>query len=158
MEEYINYKRLEILAKLQKKIVSAKYVLGDDIIEVTATDIKQASKMIDLPSRASSAKIIFKLYIVFGFVASLFSIFFETILDTIFLLFKNPAQVMLFFSGLFMVIIGYVMLQRIRIRETEQYEKMGRASTMNIQNAKVEIYQDSVRELDIEEEKNHEEG
>lgn len=141
VEEYI----ILLQKKLEERIISTKYVLGDDIVEITAADINQASKIIDFdtPSRLPLAKIILKLYMALGISASLAGIFFETFLNTFSLLFKNPIQLILFLSGLVLIIFSYVMLQRIRMREIERQEKMEQqSSTMNFQNSKVEIYKD----------------
>lgn len=143
VEDYIDSQTKEFLKKLEGEIVSNKYVLGDDTVEVTAADIKQAVKMLDKPSHSSWLKITLKLYMVLGGATSLAGIFFETFLNTFSVLFNNPIQFILFLFGLVLFFFGYVMLQRIRAREIEQNWKMKKqSSTMNIQNSTVAIYKD----------------
>lgn len=149
IEDYSARKIFELHKKIEDQVVSNKYVLGDDTVEVTATDVKQAVKILDKPSRSTWLKIIIKLYMALGVATTLAGIFFETFLNTFSVLFKNPIQLILFSSGLLLIIFSYVTLQKIRMREIERQEKMEQqSSTMNFQNSKVEIYKNERKILE----------
>jgi hypothetical protein len=106
--------------ELEARISSNKYVFGDEVVEITASDIKQASEpqvaSIRYSYNRNSQKTIFQLYIVMGVLIAIGGLFYQDLLS---LFYHSPIQLTLFLSGLALSITSYAMLYRIKNRERE---------------------------------------
>lgn len=117
---------------LEQLISERKFVYGDEIVEVTASDIKEASVLIrayrSRVTRNSSLGLLSKLYIALGALIA-FGGYFYPKFQSIF--FENRVQAMAILTGVIMMCIGLVAgnLYRARIRrfqEMEQFNHMER--------------------------------
>jgi H+/Cl- antiporter ClcA len=121
LEEY----KLRQVQVLEERVTSLKYVFGDDVVEVTASDIKQASEtrsspLIRVRERQSLTRSLLAVYVVLGILMGVFGLFY----DQIFLLLRrNPTQLLLSVSGISVSLASYLMLARLRSRDRE-IEKM----------------------------------
>lgn len=110
------------VAELEVRIKERKYVLGDDLIEVTASDIKESSEGHYAENsyrfkRFSLQKMILQIYMVFGFIAMIVGLFYGQIVA---LVQDRPEQLLLVVGGAAFSVICAVMLARIRAREQEE--------------------------------------
>jgi hypothetical protein len=106
--------------ELEERIASRKYVFGDDVIEITAADIKQASEVRNtLPhafARRSASQRILAAYTILGLLMAVTGLFYEQFLG---LFYRNPVQLVLVIGGVGLSIVSYAMLQRFRDRDRE---------------------------------------
>jgi H+/Cl- antiporter ClcA len=115
LEEY----KLRQVQVLEERVTSLKYVFGDDVVEVTASDIKQASEtrsspLIRVRERQSLTRSLLAVYVVLGILMGVFGLFY----DQIFLLLRrNPTQLLLSVSGISVSLASYLMLARLRSRD-----------------------------------------
>jgi undecaprenyl pyrophosphate phosphatase UppP len=113
------YKQQQV-QELEERVASFKYVFGDDVIEITAADVKQATDVRNaFPrtlSRRSTAHTILISYIIMGLLMSIVGLFYEQLID---LFHRNPIQLALVLGGVSLSIVSYAMLQRFRERDLE---------------------------------------
>ena len=128
------YKQRQV-EDLEQRIASRKYVFGDEVVEITAADVKQATEMRGpLPralARRSNAQFILATYTILGIVMSGVGLFYEQFRR---LFYDNPVQLMLVIGGLGLSVASFAMLQRFRDRDREierleQLERIERESS-----------------------------
>lgn len=128
------YKQRQV-EELEQRIASRKYVFGDEVVEITAADVKQATEMRGpLPralARRSNVQFLLTAYAVLGIFMSGVGLFYEQFRR---LFYDNPVQLMLVIGGLALSVASYAMLQRFRDRDREierieQLERIERESS-----------------------------
>jgi predicted phage tail protein len=121
---------------LESVIAERKLVLGDEVLEITASDIKSASELIQIyrPSfrRTQSTELVTRAYIVTGILMMVGSFFYSKILE---IYSSNRTQAMIFLMGAAMAAIGWLFSfwmqtrRRRMIEEAQAYlAVMGRKS------------------------------
>ncbi|WP_045226939.1 hypothetical protein [Methyloterricola oryzae] len=105
--------------ELEESIKQRKYVLGDDLIEITGSDVKEAQDEIGhykiyARRRTSSYKLALQLYSVVGVLMTLGGIFYQ---DVVYLFTQRPQQVAFIVSGIGISIVCVAMLWRLKSRE-----------------------------------------
>ncbi|WP_407291305.1 hypothetical protein [Stutzerimonas zhaodongensis] len=138
LESFKEYKAKE----LEESIKQRKYVLGDDLVEITGADIKEAQDEMGhyklfARRRSSPYKLILQLYSVIGILTALGGFFYE---DVVYIFTERPQQVAFIVAGLSTSIAGVVMLWRLRSREQAEQEllriqRVSAASKVNIEQA-----------------------
>ncbi len=98
---------------IEKLIIDKKSVYGDDVIEITASDIKEIIKYFDRDemlqisetprNRVFLAVIVSRLYVVFGVITMVVAYFYPTIYE---LYIYNQIQAMVFIMGAVLALIG----------------------------------------------------
>lgn len=116
-----SYKQ-RMVSDLENSIKQRKYVLGDDLIEITASDVKEASdggysKIGYVTRRSSVTKTILQVYLIFGFLTAIFGLFYNEI---IVLIRDRPQQLVFIVAGAAVSIVSTVLLARIRVREQQE--------------------------------------
>lgn len=124
---------------LEELVAERKSVLGDDVLEITASDIKEASQRIRAYRPTirpfQSTELVTRAYIVIGVVMMIGSFFYPQI-QTIFV--ENRTQALVFVMGAIMAAVGWlfnywVTSRRGRfVEEAEKYlaiEKLQRYTT-----------------------------
>lgn len=103
---------------LEELVSQKKYAFGDDEIEITASDIREASERIR-PIRLSSRRntlpieLLSKLYTLMGAVLVVAGVYWSDLMN---LLYNNPTQFMLILLGLTVFFLGIMMQMYIKIR------------------------------------------
>jgi hypothetical protein len=117
LESFKNAKANE----LEEQIKSRKYVYGDETIEITANDIKEAADRLRLPYRLGTSRpmtqFVLQIYILLGILTFIGGIFYRQFRDIVF---KDPTQLILIVSGAMIAFMSFVILQRFRLREEER--------------------------------------
>lgn len=112
---------------IESMILEKKAIFGDDFIEITASDIKEAGDRIRpiymYPSkyRNASQLIITKLYVAAGILMMIGAFFYDDIHQ---LLTGNKTQSLLFLMGAFMVILGGVFNYWLKLRRQRLEERL----------------------------------
>jgi ABC-type bacteriocin/lantibiotic exporter with double-glycine peptidase domain len=111
---------------LEKLVAEKKVVFGDDVLEITASDIKEASRNIR-PLRSNivrygNVQILTRLYVLIGILMMLGAIYYREIEDFIY---GNKTRGMLFLMGALLSMIGIAanylyMLRKRRFLDAEQ--------------------------------------
>lgn len=121
--------------ELEESIKQRKYVLGDDLIEITGADVKEAQEEMGhyklfYRKRSSSYKLVLQLYSVIGVLMTLSGIFYQ---DVVYIFTQRPEQVAVIVSGIGISIACVVMLWRLRSKEQAEQELMRiqRSSTVS---------------------------
>jgi len=129
-QERLDRLYLEFKDQIEDYIRSTKYNLGDDFIEVTASDIEEIRRRIRIirPYKSTySRSMIMYLSIVFGVILMIFGIYYDSIMA----IFKegNPVRLFATLYGLLMIIFGvfylFIFKQR-KNKENAYFEKMER--------------------------------
>lgn len=111
---------------LEKLVAEKKVVFGDDVLEITASDIKEASKNIRAlrPTniRYSNVQLLTKVYVSLGVLMMVGAIYYPRIAE---LFQENRTQGMLFLMGALMTLIGllanyFYVLRKRRYLEAER--------------------------------------
>jgi hypothetical protein len=110
---------------LQEAIRAKKEVLGDEVLEITASDVKEAAHGYGAKDRTARKLTVVQLgsnlYIIFGLAVAFYGVFYKEITIA---LRENSFQVGLVGSGVCFAILGVVMrtyfLSRLREREFER--------------------------------------
>ena len=123
MEEAVDrYQRM-----LERFVRDEKFVPGDEVLEITASDVQRASRQVRLiSSRGSTQENILKLYASFGAIIALIGLFYETFQR---LLTDSPIKLALVSSGLIVSLTSAFLLQIYRRRRLEaerEQERMER--------------------------------
>lgn len=112
---------------LEDLISDRKFVFGDETVEVTASDIREAAEHIRAyrprTARYPSYRLVSQVYIFLGFGITLGAIFYPT-LENIFQ--ENRVQAMALITGVIMIAIGVFAgyWSRLRARREEELERM----------------------------------
>ncbi len=111
---------------LENLVAEKKFVFGDDVLEITASDIKEASRKIRVfrPTsiRYRNIQVITKVYVIACVLMMLGAIYYTRIIE---FFQENRTQAMLFIIGAVMTLIGILlnsvfMLRRRRYLEIEK--------------------------------------
>lgn len=118
---------------LEKLVAEKKVVFGDDVLEITASDIKEASKNIRAlrPTniRYSNVQLLTKVYVSLGVLMMVGAIYYPKIAE---LFQENRTQGMLFLMGALMTLIGllanyvYVLRKRRYLEAERMLESIAR--------------------------------
>lgn len=112
---------------LEKIVAERKLVFGDEVLEITASDVKKASQRIrpiqPIIRHMRTTDIVTRAYIVIG-IGLMVGAFFYPQIQVIFV--ENRIQAMIFFMGAAMAAIGWLFNYWVRFRrenldETENY-------------------------------------
>lgn len=118
IKEIEEYKKLKI-TELEKIIISEKYVFGDDVIEITGSDIKKASsahlKVSRSNPKTAATKTLLVVYAFMGVTLMFAGIFYDELMR----LMERPIQFALVTSGIFTSFVSYFLLNRIKYSERE---------------------------------------
>lgn len=124
-QEILNFQQQQ-KAMLESIVSERKVVFGDEVLEITASDIKEASRKIQIfrPTniRYSNVQVITKVYVVLGTLMMISAIFYPKISE---LFYENRTQAMIFLMGGVMTVIGvlanyFYALRRRRYLEVER--------------------------------------
>lgn len=119
LEKFQDQQKAELESFLKEK----KFVFGDDILEVTASDVREASRHFRVTRYSSSpipiTSMLLRAYMVLGVVMAVAGIFYN---DIIAMLEGNPMQLALVLSGLAVTVISFVGSYYFRMREARRYE------------------------------------
>ena len=124
-QEMINFHQQQ-KEMLEKLVAEKKVVFGDDVLEITASDIKEASQNIRAlrPTniRYSNVQIITKVYVALGVLMMVGAIYYPRIIE---IFEENKTQGMLFLMGALMALIGllanyFYVLRKRRYLEAER--------------------------------------
>lgn len=111
---------------IESLVAEKKVVFGDDVLEITASDIKEASRKIKVfrPTsiRYSNVQVLTKVYVILGALMMIGAIFYPRIAE---LFLENRTQAMIFIMGAAMTLIGvlanyFYVLRRRRYLEVER--------------------------------------
>lgn len=111
---------------LEKLVAEKKVVFGDDVLEITASDIKEASRNIralrPTSIRYSNIQLLTKVYVALGVLMMVGAIYYPRIAE---LFQENRTQGMLFLMGAVMTLIGllanyFYVLRKRRYLEAER--------------------------------------
>lgn len=111
---------------LEKLVAEKKVVFGDDVLEITASDIKEASRNIRVlrPTsiRYSNVQLLTKVYVALGVLMMVGAIYYPRIAE---LFQENRTQGMLFLMGAVVTLIGllanyFYVLRKRRYLEAER--------------------------------------
>ena len=109
-------------AKLEENIIKDKSVFGDDLVEITAADIKRYGKKLNITSTKNSkllrVNLVAYAYVVIGFLLSLTGLFYNQI-KTIFQ--NSTEQALMFTMGISMAFVGLFFRQYIFMREKTRH-------------------------------------
>ena len=139
--QYTDAAKQELLAFQQRQqdileqlISERKFVFGDETVEITASDIKEAAEYIKAfrprVARYSSLRSLSQVYVVLG-AAIAFGGYFYPTFQTIFL--ENRVQAMAMATGFAMMALGGLAgyLYRARIRRYDELERMKEMERMH---------------------------
>ena len=124
-------KKLEIVIedlkkRMERDIYDSKYYLGEDNIEITASDIEDIYRRVriikkDYKSYSSKRmmKLVFPLYFFLGIFTMVFGLFYEQIQ---YIIHESPTSLMLILGGFLCSLLGGVMYLFIKQRENERKE------------------------------------
>lgn len=111
---------------LESLIAEKKVVFGDDVLEITASDIKEASRKIrafrPMNIRYNNIQVLTKVYVFLGALMMVGAIFYPRISE---LFQENRTQAMIFLMGALMALIGifanyFYVLRKRRYLEVEK--------------------------------------
>lgn len=125
LQELVNFQAQQ-KGLLEKLISERKFVFGDETVEVTASDIKEASYFIRAIrpqiARFSSVRMISQIYIFLGLLITL-GAFFYPYIQTMF--HENRVQAMALFTGIFITLLGIFTgyWYRLRIRRYDSIRR-----------------------------------
>jgi hypothetical protein len=114
--------------KLENIIQQEKYVFGDDVIEITASDIYQAERFFIIIEERSSYRLastllLFKIYLIIGLAMTFLGLFYKQLL----LLFKSsPPQFIIVIMGFLFTLSSLFMIYliKVKIEKRKRYERM----------------------------------
>lgn len=123
--------------ELEATIKQRKYVLGDDLIEITGSDVKEAQDDMGYSRvvlrRRSSIKFLLQVYFVIGLLMAFGGVFYE---DIIYIFTHRPQQIALIVGGLAFSVVCGVMLWRFRDREQNEEDLLRVERLINREVAK----------------------
>ena len=103
---------------LEKEIRRRKYVPGDEFIEITASDLKQASQFIKiyLPRRTSMLKLASFMYLVLGILMVLGGLFYNELRAA---MLEDPTRAAIVLGGVMLSLISIITFWRVKRREID---------------------------------------
>jgi hypothetical protein len=110
---------------LEDHLVKDKYVIGDDLVEITASDIKEAldDMKVIYPGeqkslfKSESMKLASLVYVILGVLITIGSMYYDYFQE---LLFNNPSKAFLLMLGITMTVMGVILNFIIRKRELDR--------------------------------------
>lgn len=123
--------------KLEEYLLKERYVIGDDEIEITGSDIKEFQDNIRIVSRrkpfkSTTIRLASYLYIFIGITTTIVGFtydFFKTFIET------NQEQAMISLMGLAITFVGVFFLFYLKLREKRYSEEEKRSSTQHSRQA-----------------------
>ncbi len=112
--------------QLEAMIEHEKYVFGDEIVEITASDIRELEKRFYVKEerayRFPTTTILLKMYFVVGIGMAVFGVFYDQFME---LLTGNPIQRLLVLSGVGLSVLSIIGNYYLRVRQEmrEHHEK-----------------------------------
>jgi len=141
LEQLEKFKK-EQVTNLEEYLVKDKYVLGDDLVEITASDIKEAldNMKVSYSRKRESSSFLFKseaiktasiVYTTLGMIITIGAFYYEKFID---LLIEKPTTAKLALVGIIMTMLGLLMNFTIRRKEREMKKKKDELTKINIEN------------------------
>lgn len=119
LEEFQEQRKSE----LERYLKNRKYVFGDETIEITASDIREASKQFKIAeltkSKLPMTSMVLKLYMVFGIGLTIVGLFYPQIKQMID---ENPNQLLLIASGLILSLLSFFGSYYFKARQDRNLE------------------------------------
>jgi hypothetical protein len=110
---------------LEGLVAERKLVLGDEVLEITASDIKAASERIQVlgPTlrRAQSTELVTRAYIVIGVSMMVGAIFYPQLME---IYASNRTQALIFFTGATMAAAGWLFSYWVQTRRRRMDEEI----------------------------------
>lgn len=112
---------------LEKLISDRKLVYGDDVLEITASDIKEAAHRIQpirpIVRQYQSSRLLTRAYIVMGVAMMIGALFYPQIQE---ILEKNRFQALFFFMGASITVIGWLFGYWLKLRQRRYVEQLNK--------------------------------
>ena len=136
------------VAELEEIIKKRKYIPGEKIVEITASDVEQASKYIRfiMPKRYESMKFLFGLYSIAGLFMTIFGLFYPELLD---ILRHSPERIILASGGLAVSIVGLLgyfkikhkelMLKELELRDIDELDNIKKILIRKLEEGQIEL-------------------
>jgi len=111
--------------KLEQIIQKDKYVFGDETIEITASDIRQAEKRFNIDDRHyykyPMSNILLKIYFIAGVLLTVFGMFYEKVM---YIIKDNPQQLMFIVAGISLMLVSLLgsYFLKYRMEQRKRYE------------------------------------
>jgi hypothetical protein len=118
-EERLSKFNSEIKEEIENYLRERKYVPGDELIEVTASDIDEVAYRfrIQRPIRSNKKTLIPIVYSIIGLFTTTIGIFYNQIIS---LLQGDPKRLILIAGGMFMLLISWFYLYLLKLREKQE--------------------------------------
>ncbi len=130
---------------LEGLIAERKLVLGDDVLEITASDIKSASERIQVyrPAfrRNQSTELVTRAYVVIGIAMMAGSFFYPQLME---IYASNKAQALIFVMGAAMAAVGGIFSYWIQSRRRRIYEE-AEAYMSSVSRREIEVLKSSAK-------------
>lgn len=119
LERFQEQRKEELKALLKNR----KYVFGDDVLEITASDIRDAERHFKVSeiskSRLPITSMLFKLYMIMGVLMVFVGLFYPDLRQ---LIDRNPVQLALVLTGVMLSLVSFFGSYYFRIREVRRAE------------------------------------
>jgi len=119
LERFQSQRKEELESFLKKK----KYIFGDDVVEITASDIRETDKyfkVIDYSkSRLPFTHMLLKIYLIAGIAMVIVGLFYPFFIQ---LISSNPKQIVLVIGGLCLSFVSFFGSYYFRVRENRHAE------------------------------------
>lgn len=122
---------------LEQVISERKYVIGDQLLEITASDIKQSASSIRAIRKSTyrfdSIQMATKLYLVVGVATALYGLFYTQIRE---MFHGDPKRVLIVGAGVAMILVSIVMNMMLsaRIQRMKRMELLSTEVTKHEEN------------------------
>lgn len=108
---------------LEAYLKNRKYVFGDDVLEITASDIRDAERSFKVSdfsrSKLPLANMVLKLYMIMGVMMVLIGLFYSNLRQ---LIEGNPIQLTLILGGVILSLVSFFGSYYFRMREIRRAE------------------------------------
>lgn len=109
--------------ELESYIKRNKYVFGDDVLEITASDIRDANKYFKkkwiIRPKLPLTRMVLKIYLIAGVATMIFGLFYSEIIQ---LLNQNPKQLAIILAGFIISLISFFGNYYFRLLENRRAE------------------------------------
>lgn len=121
-EKRLERAKSEFVEQLEGAVKSRKYYPGDEVLEITASDIEVVSKyfVFRKPNKMAAKLNILIVYMVFGFSLAVTGLFYEEFVD---LLRSNPIRLVFVFAGFSTLIMSMLMYVKYKQEAQESAAK-----------------------------------
>lgn len=107
---------------LESLLKNTKYVFGDDVLEITASDIREAEACFRVSSESPSiltfSSMMLKLYTVAGMILASVGVFYPQLMR---MSSENPSQLMLILGGLLLSSVSFAMSYYLKVRALQRH-------------------------------------